>query len=86
MRGKNISAPVHVADWYATFSGLAGVDATDDHDGVPSHDSIDQWPLISGSTGKAQRSEVFPGLGVLIQENYKLIATDDHDGVPSHDS
>lgn len=75
MRGKNMSSPVHVCDWYATFCGLAGVDAKDDHDGVPSLDSLDQWSLISGASQDAVRTEVFPGSGVLIQDNYKLMAT-----------
>jgi len=75
MRGKNISTPVHVCDWYATFCGLAGVDPSDDHAGVPSIDSIDQWNVISGATSKAQRTEVFLGSGVLMQDKFKLIAT-----------
>lgn len=76
MRGQNISAPIHVCDWYATFCGLAGVDAKDDHDGVPSLDSMDQWPILSGQSKTPVRREVFPGAGVLIQDNYKLLATD----------
>lgn len=34
MRGTNTSAPIHICDWYSTFSKMAGVDPTDDHDGV----------------------------------------------------
>eukprot|EP00039_Didymoeca_costata_P025840 m.14383 g.14383 ORF g.14383 m.14383 type:complete len:493 (+) comp5075_c0_seq1:1-1479(+) len=75
MAGKNISAPIHVCDWYATFSHLAGVDASDDHQGVPSIDSINQWPVISGSISTPLRNETFPATGVLIQGKYKLIAT-----------
>jgi arylsulfatase I/J len=81
MRGKNISSPVHICDWYATFCGLAGIDSDDDHDGVPSVDSLDQWPILSGQTEKAVRSEVFIAKsvshktgGILIQDNYKLMA------------
>merc|ERR1712232_1168235 len=66
MRGKNISSPVHVCDWYATFCGLAGVDPKDDHEGVPPLDSLDQWPVISGASQEDVRKEVFPGSGVLI--------------------
>lgn len=74
MWGKNISAPVHVCDWYATFSRLAGVDPADDQEGVPPIDSIDQWPLLSGSS-QALRTEVFIGDGCLVQGKYKLITT-----------
>ena len=30
MRGKKSDAYIHIADWYSTFSLLAGVDPTDD--------------------------------------------------------
>merc|ERR1711920_194449 len=35
MRGRNLSTPIHVCDWYATFSRLAGVDPQDSAKGVP---------------------------------------------------
>lgn len=75
MRGKNISSAVHICDWYATFSGLAGIDPADDADGVPPIDSIDQWPVLSGAAAQPLRTEIFIGGGVLIQDNYKLIKT-----------
>ena len=49
---------VHVADWYATFCALAGVDATDDavFDGVPrAVDSVDVWPLLTGANATQPR-------------------------------
>lgn len=75
MRGKNTTAAMHVSDWYTTFSGLAGVDHTDDHDGVPSVDGVDQWPVISGQTTDPQRTEIFVAKNTLILDNWKLIAT-----------
>ena len=30
MRGKKSDGYIHIADWYSTFSSLAGVDPTDD--------------------------------------------------------
>eukprot|EP00051_Salpingoeca_urceolata_P004675 m.66817 g.66817 ORF g.66817 m.66817 type:complete len:498 (+) comp13783_c0_seq1:60-1553(+) len=74
-RGKNLTAPVHVCDWYATFCGLAGVSAADNHSGVPPIDSLDQWPVISGASSDPVRNSMFPGSGVLYQDPYKLIAT-----------
>jgi hypothetical protein len=47
MRGTNISAPIHICDWYATFCGLAGVPATDDATGVPALDSIGRCSAAS---------------------------------------
>ena len=85
MRGTNVTAPIHVSDWYATFAGLAGVDPADDHEGVPSIDSVDQWPLLSGRAAddgfhaaaaphtSPLGREIFLGSGVLMQGRYKLI-------------
>lgn len=75
MRGVNISAPVHICDWYATFSHLAGVDPTDDHPGVPSIDSVNQWPVIASTSASPVRLEVFPATGILLQGRWKLVAT-----------
>ena len=51
MRGTMTDEYIHLADWYATFSNLAGVDPTDElaaSFGLPEIDSLDMWPLISG--------------------------------------
>lgn len=48
-------------DWYSTFAGLAGADPTDHKAakaGLPAHDSIDQWPMLSGANVSAQRTRV----------------------------
>lgn len=51
MRGQKLEVFTHIADWYATFAALAGVDAVDhkgvEH-GVPPVDSINLWPWLSG--------------------------------------
>lgn len=70
------------ADWYSTFAGLAGIVAQDNSPGVPSLDSINQWPVLSGAVQASTRlrNETFIGAGVLIQEEvggkraWKLIA------------
>eukprot|EP01083_Nonionella_stella_P212107 766306_1 len=50
-RGQIESGIMHIADWYATFCAIAGVDAND-YDAVqanlPNIDGINMWPLISG--------------------------------------
>ena len=41
---------IHIADWYATFAGLAGVDPTDawaKASGLPAVDSLDVWRVIA---------------------------------------
>jgi arylsulfatase I/J len=75
MRGINISAPIHICDWYATFSLLAGVSAADDHAGVPSIDALDQWSVLSNTSAPAVRAEIYPASGILLQGRWKLVAT-----------
>jgi len=88
-RGTKLDALVHIADWYATFTALAGVvNGTSDPvaaaAGLPPVDSINMWPLISGeptqanATAAAVRSEVHLSAESLIirgdsGELYKLI-------------
>ena len=50
------------SDWYATFCGLAGVDPFDaraQERGLPPVDSLDLWPVISGSEKISPRKD-FP--------------------------
>ena len=46
---------VHVADWFATFAALAGIDDPSDPDavqqGLPDIDSINMWPYLTGENG-----------------------------------
>ena len=61
-RGTKLEDKVHVADWYATFCALAGVDPTDHAAaaaGLPPVDSINLWPLLSGANTTAPR-DVLP--------------------------
>lgn len=76
MRGRRTASLMHLTDWYATFCGLAGVDASDDvgvqdSDGalstMPSVDSIDQWPVLSGATSGAVRTELWAETNVLLR-------------------
>ena len=64
MRGTIESGHIHIADWYATFAGLAGVSSATLVDrraaaaGLPALDSIDVWPLVSGTNTTSPRVEV----------------------------
>jgi len=76
VRGTTIDEIVHIADWYATFAGLAQVDPVDHRAaqyGLPPTDSLDVWPLISGINNTSPRTEIPIDGGTLIQANYKLI-------------
>ena len=62
VRGTASQGFVAVEDWWATFLGLAGVDASDAPAaaaGLPPPDSIDQWPYLSGQTSLPPRAEVW---------------------------
>ena len=80
---------------YATFAGLGGADASDSGPGKPDVDSIDFWPVLSGSSSRAvpPRTEVVIGFnfthshplqGALIVGTHKLIVN--QQGYNSNDS
>jgi arylsulfatase B len=64
-RGRVESGLSTVWDWYATYAKLAGVDPTDKSAaaaGLPPIDSVDLWPLLSGTGAQAMaRTEVIIG-------------------------
>lgn len=84
MRGSKNTDPVHIADWYATFAALAGVNATDAaaaRAGLPAVDGVNLWPRLSGSTSTPARHEIYgDGLyssyGYLVNGSHKLILGD----------
>ena len=76
MRGKKTEGYIHLADWYATFSGLAGVDPTDQlaaSAGLPGIDSLDVWPLISGQSSTSPRTDIPISNNALISGDYKIL-------------
>ena len=76
MQGQKTEGYIHLADWYATFCGLAGVDPTDDvaaSAGLPSIDSLDMWPLISGQTSTSPRTDIPISMNTLISGDYKIL-------------
>ena len=51
MRGATTNALMHICDWYATFSSLAGVDPTDvpaaaGNPTVPASDGLNMWRVV----------------------------------------
>ena len=61
MRGTKTEGYIHLADWYGTFCGLAGVDPTDTkaaQHNLPPVDSMDMWPLISGQNSTSPRVDI----------------------------
>lgn len=76
LRGTSNDGMVHIADWYATLCGLAGVDPTDHlaaSSGLPPIDSLDVWPFLVGATSASPRDTVPVTAGCLVQGDWKLI-------------
>ena len=75
-RGQTEDGVMHLADWYATFSSIAGVDPADDiavAAGLPDIDAFNLWPLLSGETNESPREELPISGNTLIVGDYKLI-------------
>ena len=79
MREQKTEGYIHVADWYATFCALAGVDPTDDRAAkanLPPIDSLNMWPLISGQNSTSPRTDIPISYDTLISGNYKILMGD----------
>lgn len=90
MRGTKYEGYITGWDWYATYAAIAGVDPTDhlaEESGLPPIDSVNQWPVLSGSNTTAPRTSITIGetsalrfngdgktlVGGLIKGDYKLL-------------
>ena len=65
-----------MADWYSTFSALAGVDPMDflaDKANLPPIDSLNMWPLISGQNSTSFRVDILISNNTLISGDYKIL-------------
>ena len=75
MRGQKTTGYIHLADWYATFCAIAGVDPTDERAAkakLPPIDSLNMWRLISGETTESPQKDVPISLDALSGE-YKIL-------------
>ena len=54
-RGTRLDGLIHLCDYYATFAGLAGGDATDLRIGLPPPDSLDMWEYLTGAASHSPR-------------------------------
>ena len=76
MRGKVTEGYIHIADWYATFCALAGIDPSDTaaaKANLPPIDSLNMWPLISGRKSISPRVDIPISMTTLISGNYKIL-------------
>jgi len=76
LRGTTNNGIIHIADWYATLCGLAGVDPTDTlaaANGLPPIDSLDMWPFITARSPASPRDTIPVSKDCIIQGDWKLI-------------
>lgn len=73
VRGSKLEANIHIADWYATFCSLAGVDHHDPAAvaaGIPDVDSLNVWPILSGASGISPRWEIPLAVGGIATDTF----------------
>ena len=76
MKGQKTEEYIHLADWYATFSAVAGVNPTDEKAAkakLPPIDSLNMWPLISGQNSTSPRIDIPLSHSTLISGDYKIL-------------
>ncbi|EGD76972.1 hypothetical protein PTSG_07315 [Salpingoeca rosetta] len=81
LRGTINDGIVHIADWYATFAALAGVDPTDHKaaaSNLPPIDSLNMWPFLSGAAGSSPRDTVLVSRECLVHKEWKLLTKEQH--------
>ena len=76
MRGQKMTGYIHLADWYATFCAIAGVDPKDERaakNNLPPIDSMNMWLLISGETTESPRKNIPASHKTMISGDYKIL-------------
>ena len=76
LRGTRHQGVVSIADWYATFSFLAGVSAEDaraEAAGLPAVDSIPQWNAIRDGSDARMGMALHLSANALLEWPWKLI-------------
>lgn len=62
VRGQPVTGYAAICDWYSTFLGLAGIQNITDSRaasaGLPAVDSLNVWPMLSGSNDTSPRVEI----------------------------
>lgn len=77
--GSRLEGLVHVCDWYATFTALAGASVTDaraQRAGLPPPDSLNLWPYLSGKVEVSPRSGFHMSKNAILDGHLKLLTGD----------
>lgn len=77
VRGTKLNGMIHVADWYRTLTqGIAGVDPTDHRaamSGLPPIDSLDVWPMLSGTNLTSPRESILVTKDLIVVGEWKYV-------------
>ena len=91
VRGSRLEHFIHMADWWATFSALAGADLADPVASaavppLPPPDSKNAWPLLSGQSTEALHDTIMISSNTIIdaKQGYKLIVSGCEDDAKTH--
>lgn len=79
VRGTKLDGMIHIADWYGTLCGLAGVSPYDEwaaESNLPAVDSVDVWPMISGANLTSPRESILVTKDMLVRGPWKYIRGD----------
>ena len=75
--GTTLNEPIHIADWYGTFCAMADVDPFDksaEESNLPPVDSVNVWPLLSGSTDTSPRQKWLVHEDLYMSGEWKYIS------------
>jgi len=87
MLGKSIDSLIQFADWYGTFSYLAGLDQSDPvalSKGLPDVDSVNQWPAFWTGENLRDMIHVSPVTLIAHGGKWKLLTGPDPGNINSH--
>eukprot|EP00045_Choanoeca_perplexa_P008761 m.82283 g.82283 ORF g.82283 m.82283 type:complete len:548 (+) comp14613_c0_seq1:100-1743(+) len=89
-RGTTRDQYMHICDWYATLTTLAGASPEDHVPGLPDVDGLNQWSMLTNYSSPSLRNEVPLSSGLsgehvgdagLIVGRYKLVVGDQEKGI-----
>merc|ERR1711934_775430 len=76
VQGTKLEGIIHIADWYGTLCGLAGVspqDAEAEASGLPPVDSFDMWPMLSGENKTSPRETILVTSELILHNQWKYV-------------
>ena len=76
VRGTKVEGIIHIADWYGTLCELGGVEPYDKDakdSGLPPIDSVNVWPMVSGTNLTSPRTTILVNKQLLVHNQWKYV-------------